>query len=156
MFYDSNGYWVIGDANVGGVVAVVTNTNLLPHQISEWKYWDGGKWQTDPLLTVTEGAPEYPEIITIKDKTGENSDLAGVYRRQGENRVWKYGDFELSFNGELSSITRDEGQCIDVHGWEYAEDHIWPNTDTLDIVGPGPQYLTVKSSGEAGKEQYDR
>ena len=54
------------------------------------------------ILTITtvEGAPpEYPEIITIKDKTGENSDLAGVYRRQGEDRVWKYGDFELSFKG---------------------------------------------------------
>ena len=51
----TEGYWVIGDANVGDVVAVVTNKNLLPHQISEWKYWDGGKWQwqTDPLLTVT-------------------------------------------------------------------------------------------------------
>ena len=54
------------------------------------------------ILTIStvEGAPEYPENITIKDKTGENSDLAGVYRRQGEDRVWKYGDFELSFNGE--------------------------------------------------------
>ena len=54
------------------------------------------------ILTIStvEGAPEYPENINIKDKTGENSDLAGVYRRQGEDRVWKYGDFELSFNGE--------------------------------------------------------
>ena len=51
-------------------------------------------------ISTVEGAPEYPENITIKDKTGENSDLAGVYRRQGEDRVWKYGDFELSFNGE--------------------------------------------------------
>ena len=55
------------------------------------------------LLTIStvEGAPpEYPENITIKDKTGENSDLAGVYKRQGEDRVWKYDDFELSFIGE--------------------------------------------------------
>ena len=53
------------------------------------------------LLTIStvEGAPEYPEIINIKDKTGENSDLAGVYSRQGENRVWKYRDFEFSFKG---------------------------------------------------------
>ena len=53
------------------------------------------------LLTIStvEGATEYPENINIKDKTGENSDLAGVYRRQGEDRVWKYGDFELSFKG---------------------------------------------------------
>ena len=50
-----------------------------------------------------EGRPEYPENITIKDKTGEYSDLAGVYRRQGKDRVWKNGDFELSFNGEYFS-----------------------------------------------------
>ena len=24
-----------------------------------------------------------------------------------------------------------------VVGWDYAEDHIWPDTDTLDIVGSG-------------------
>ena len=36
----------------GGVSTVVSNTNLLPHQISEWQYYDD-KWQTDPLLTVT-------------------------------------------------------------------------------------------------------
>ena len=55
------------------------------------------------MLTIStlEGAPpKYPEDITIEDKTGQNPDLAGVYRRQGEYRVWKYGDFELSFNGE--------------------------------------------------------
>ena len=52
-------------------------------------------------ISTLEGAPpKYPENINIKDKTGRNSDLAGVYRRQGENRVWKYGDFELSFNGK--------------------------------------------------------
>ena len=28
--------------------------DLLPHQISEWRYVDdNGEWQTDPLLTVT-------------------------------------------------------------------------------------------------------
>ena len=73
MFYDSGkfpftgmtgitkidmtgGGWLIGSdpaTNRGGVETVVYNTNLLPHQISEWKYWDGDKWQTDPLLTVT-------------------------------------------------------------------------------------------------------
>ena len=54
------------------------------------------------ILTISavEGATEYPDEITILDKTGDRSSLAGVYRRQGKNRVWKYGDFELSFNGE--------------------------------------------------------
>merc|ERR1712113_110624 len=98
--------------DAGGVSTVVSNTNLLPDQISEWKYWADGEWQTDPLLTVTEGAPEYPENITIKDKTGENSDLEGVYRRQGGDRVWKYGDFELSFNGELWCVTRKK---VNIH-----------------------------------------
>ena len=52
----TGGRWMIGPdpaENIGGVDTFVTNTNLLPHQISEWKYWDGDKWQTDPLLTVT-------------------------------------------------------------------------------------------------------
>jgi len=135
--------------NAGGVDTVVTNTNLLPHQISEWEYAVGGKWQTDPLLTVTEGAPEYPEIITIKDKTGENSDLAGVYRRQGENRVWKYGDFELSFNGELWCIKRDE-RCIHVVvGWDYSdEDHIWPDINTLSII-EFPDHITIGASARS-------
>ena len=48
---------MIGDdpaTNAGGVSRVVFNTNLLPHQISEWKYYDydDDKWKTDPLLTV--------------------------------------------------------------------------------------------------------
>ena len=68
------------------------------------------------ILTIStvEGAPEYPENINIKDKTGENSDLAGVYRRQGEDRVWKYGDFELSFNGEylINSFDTRSMICI--------------------------------------------
>ena len=52
----TGGFWAIGPdpaTDAGGVSTVVSNTNLLPHQISEWEYWDGGKWQTDPLLTVT-------------------------------------------------------------------------------------------------------
>ena len=51
----TGGRWMIGPDpanNHGGVSTVVTNTNLLTHQISEWKYWDGDKWQTDPELTV--------------------------------------------------------------------------------------------------------
>ena len=50
------GRWMIGHdpaTDKGGVATVVQNTNLLPHQISEWEYLDSGKWQTDPLLTVT-------------------------------------------------------------------------------------------------------
>ena len=54
------------------------------------------------ILTISniEGAPEYPDEITILDVTGDRSRLEGVYRRQGEERVWKYRDYELSFNGE--------------------------------------------------------
>ena len=115
----TGGRWNIGPdpTRDGGGVRTAEVSLELPHQTSEWQFWDGHRWQTDPLLNVTgnviilrsliltisttvEGAPpEYPEIITIKDETGENSDLAGVYRRQGTGRVWKYGDFELSFNG---------------------------------------------------------
>ena len=52
----TGGRWMIWSdpaANSGGVGTVVSNTNLLPHQISEWKYFYNSKWPTDPLLTVT-------------------------------------------------------------------------------------------------------
>ena len=52
------------------------------------------------ILTVEEPPPAYPDNIVVNDKTGENSDLVGVYRRLGEDRIWKYQDFELSFDGE--------------------------------------------------------
>ena len=52
------------------------------------------------ILTVEEPPPAYPDNIIVHDKTGENSDLVGVYRRLGEDRIWKYQDFELSFDGE--------------------------------------------------------
>ena len=50
-------HWLIGPdpaSNAGGVgTAEVTKT--LPHKIQAWEYYSdsGGKWQTDPLLTVT-------------------------------------------------------------------------------------------------------
>ena len=40
--------------------AVVSNTSLLPDQISEWDYIDGDKWSRDPLLNVT------GNIITLR------------------------------------------------------------------------------------------
>ena len=52
----TGGGWTIGPDpadDEGNVSTVVSNTNLLPHQISGWQYADGDKWQTDPLLTVT-------------------------------------------------------------------------------------------------------
>ena len=53
----TGGRWMIRSEPaeiLGGVASVVSNTTLLPHQISEWKYAIGdGKWQIDPLLTVT-------------------------------------------------------------------------------------------------------
>ena len=91
---------------------------LWPHQVRSWKYAVPGRWESDPLLTVTgnininilclniniistvEGAPEYPENLTVKDKSGDRANLAGVYKRQGDSKVWKYEDFELSFNGK--------------------------------------------------------
>ena len=117
----TEGYWLIGPdpaTNGGGVGTVDPAEDQWPHQVRSWKYSSGGKWQSDPQLTVTgnininilcldndiistvEGAPGYPENLIVKDKTGDRANLAGVYRRQGDSRVWKYGDYELSFNGE--------------------------------------------------------
>ena len=52
------------------------------------------------IISTVEGTPEYPENLIVKEQTGDRANLAGVYGRQGDSRVWKYGDFELSFNGE--------------------------------------------------------
>ena len=54
------------------------------------------------ILTIStvEGRPEYPESLTIKDKTGDSPQLEGVYRRQGDSLVWRYGDYEISYNGK--------------------------------------------------------
>ena len=54
----TGGGWMIGPDPVsdsGYVATLEPDTgDLLPHQISEWRYVDdNGEWQTDPLLTVT-------------------------------------------------------------------------------------------------------
>ena len=115
------GYWVIGDpsTDTGGVESDDPAEDLLPHQV-RWSQVKGdGGWWNDPQLTVignininilclnidittTEGAPPgYPENLIVKDKTGYRANLTGVYRRHGDSRVWKYGDFEFSFNGDF-------------------------------------------------------
>ena len=48
---------------------------------------------------VWENLPEYPKFLTIRDDTGNYSELVGVYERQGDSRVWKYGEFEFKFEG---------------------------------------------------------
>ena len=116
------GRWKIGPDLVnelGGVRTLEGSQTGWPQDITDWEYWDGGKWHPDPTLTVTgnsnietsvsiltifsvEGPPPpYPELVNIKDETGENNDFAGGYRRQGDSRVWRYGDFELSFDGNF-------------------------------------------------------
>ena len=51
-------------------------------------------------ISNVEGLPEYPEFVTIKDETGNFSELAGVYERQEDSHVWKYGEFEFAFTGK--------------------------------------------------------
>ena len=116
------GRWAIGydpATDAGGVETVGRAGDQWPHQVRGWEYYTtSGGWQSDPLLTVTgnininilflniniisEGAPpDFPANITITDFTGNNSlQDTKVYRRQGNSRVWKYGDLELSFNGK--------------------------------------------------------
>ena len=111
---------MIGDrlTENGGVATAAPAGDLWPHQVMSWAYVDiSGVLQYDPQLTVTgnininflclnidistvEGAPRYPESLIVKDLTEDRANLAGVYRRQGDSRVWKYGDYELSFNGK--------------------------------------------------------
>ena len=121
----TEGVWTIGKTltDTGSVGTAVLAGDLWPHQVISWEYWSGGilgiqEYRSDPQLTVIgnincnilclnidisilEGAPPgYPENLIVKDQTGDRANLAGVYRRQGDSRVWKYGDFELSFNGK--------------------------------------------------------
>jgi len=156
----TGGRWLIGDpaTNVGGVTTVVDPLEILagdlwPHQVRSWEYAQGGKWEgVDPQLTVTEEPPpEYPENLIVKDLTGDRANLEGVYRRQGDSRVWKYGDFKFSFNGKLWCISGDNLDCQTVVGWDYAEDFIWPNTDTLYMIDY-PTSITVTSTGPAAEE----
>ena len=48
---------------------------------------------------VWENLLEYPKLLTIKDETGNYSELVGVYERQGDSRVWKYGGYSFTFEG---------------------------------------------------------
>ena len=52
------------------------------------------------MISTLEGTPGYPENLTVKDQTGKRANLAGVYIRVGDSRVWRYQDFKLSFNGK--------------------------------------------------------
>jgi len=154
LFYDNRGYWLIGDdpaSNTGGVVTVEGNLQTWPHQVTELRYADYG-WKTDDQLTVTEGRPDYPESLTIKDETGDSPQLEGVYRRQGDSLIWrKYGDYEISYNGKFWRITDDIGQETALYGWDfYSRDHTWPNTDTLYIID-FPDSITITSTGPAAE-----
>ena len=46
---------MIGDptTDAGGVRAADPAGEQWPHQVRAWKYYSGGNWQSDPLLTVT-------------------------------------------------------------------------------------------------------
>jgi len=123
-----------------------------PDEATGWQYSDDAGWHNDPLLTVTERPPpEYPDSLTIRDLSGKRMELVAEYQRIGNSLVWKYGDYEIARNGNLWCITGDNGQCIPVTGWDYAEDHIWPDTHTL-YIWDFPDYINITSSGPAAKK----
>ena len=51
------GGWVIGDRATDsvGVATVDPAGDQWPHQVRDWEYWTGDKWESDSELTVTEG-----------------------------------------------------------------------------------------------------
>ena len=70
----------------------------------------------------------------------------------------------------IPSITGDRGQRVTVAGWDFAEDYVWPQTETLFIVGllqlyslhkinilseDFPDSITVSSHGKAGEKYPD-
>merc|ERR1711936_1096103 len=103
LFYSECGQWVIGgDTERGGVRTVSSVSELWPSEVKEWQYWarTSSDWLSDPLLSVTEGAPDYPEKVSVRDGTGDHGELAGVYQRQRNTFIWKYRDYQLYFDGD--------------------------------------------------------
>ena len=52
----TGGNWLIGSdpaTDLGGVATAEPAGDLWPHQVRSWEYYSGGKWQSDPQLTVT-------------------------------------------------------------------------------------------------------
>ena len=52
----TGGYWKIGEdpaTDAGGVATADPAGGLWPHQVRSWKYAVPGRWESDPLLTVT-------------------------------------------------------------------------------------------------------
>ena len=43
--------------------------------------------------------------------------------------------------GEVWCISGDNVDCQTVVGWDYAEDFIWPNSDTLHFIGISVNYI---------------
>ena len=41
--------------DAGGVATVDPAGDQWPHQVRDWEYWTGDKWESDSELTVTEG-----------------------------------------------------------------------------------------------------
>ena len=44
-------------------------------------------------------------------------------------------DIDNMYAGKLWCISGDNLDCQPLSGWDYAEDFIWPNTDTLYMIG---------------------
>ena len=174
-----------GDTERGGVRTVSSVSELWPSEVKEWQYWarTSSDWISDPLLSVTgrplchylssqalllEGAPDYPEKVSVRDGTGDHGELAGVYQRQRNTFIWKYRDYQLYFDGKPSlimscltgDVTCDGGvwcisgytttrDCQLVTGWDFTSpEYVWPRTDTLHIRD-FPASITIDSTGPA-------
>jgi len=156
IYYSNEGKWMIGpDTSSGGISTVESNLQTWPDQVTRWQYANDKSWHSDDQLSVKEGRPEYPESLTIKDKTGDSPQLEGVYRRQNDSLVWRYGDYEISYNGKFWRITDDNGEETNIYGWDYSEDYNWPDTDTLYIID-FPDFIDVTMSGSAAREHRRR
>ena len=143
------GRWMISSKYTRGRPKGVSTTeyaeDLWPNKVKYWKVWTGDEWQYDPDLTVTgnfninilflnfngistEDAPppEYPEILTVKDKTGDRANLTGNYWRPGDSLVWKYdGKYdevsEEYLNYEECGV--DFSACADEEDYQDNESH---------------------------------
>jgi len=147
LFYSYNDYWMIGPdpaTNRGGVLTAEPAEDKWPQEVKFWKYYNGKKWVSDPLLIVT----EYPSSITITStgRAARNhpklmgrydlnptkvAEMRPVYEKTDSydyiyytGNSWMVGDDITDDSGWLSTNGRGK-HTVPTSGWKFAADGNW-------------------------------
>jgi len=147
-------------ANVGGVATAAPARDQWPHNIRNWDYWDGEKWESDPLLTVTE-PPEYLTVSSSGPAEEVQPGRMGVYRQSGETHnnkpVWSRhdGTQKLFYNyrgawmigtdpaadvGGVATVDPARDQWPhNIKDWEYYSGEKWQSDPLLTVTEGKPR-----------------